>query len=385
MMTETRSLSYIDVLGSDILPQFCDLLDTISLLKLQSVNKFLRASGENCTKWSDRWVWKNESLLESFPKNFIEAFPTLRSTQKTRDGIERCELNSFGLSGRIREKFIMLRNADVMVMRLLFKASLELCPVSDITKLIGSYQNSEVFDHPNPRDCSKGFLHSIFLLSVIIDENNYSYPEPLRIKFLKNILGDLRCCDLLLFENTQYGGNQAPLRSKMTLVDWVLKGGHVNHVARAAFIFAKGKLQYYKWNETLNLLIPIHHPKQRTEYDENDEKEEEGKEEEEEEEEEEHVVNLPNSFGKCSDNSRYISANYPKDEIISPLMEGFMNVSDSIPILNHFSDRHFVRNTIDDIVHEVNKIIFGDLTEEFNENVLRSKVSRMDRTEVSTI
>ena len=374
MMTESRNPSFFDVLGSDILPLLCALLDTISLLKLQSVNKFLRASGEKATKWSDRWVWKNESLLGSFPKNFIEAFPTLRSTQSTREGIVRFELNTLGLSGRVRENFITLRNADVIVMHLLFKVSLELCPLSDITKLIGSYEKSEVSHLPSQLDFSKGFLHSIFLLSVIIDENNDSYPEPFRIKFLENILGDLRCCDFILFENTRHGGNKAPLKGKTTLVDWILKGGHVSHVARAAFIFAKGELQYYKWNETLNLLIPSHHSKQRREVHD----EEDGKVDGD-------VVAATSNCEKCLNKIGDRNAFNPKDEIISPLMEGFMNVSDSKPNLQHYCDRHFVRSTITDMVYEVNKIIFGDLTEEFEENVLRSKVSRMDRTEVSTI
>ena len=90
-------------LNSDILEIINLFLDSISLLKFQSVNHSIRKFSNNNSKiWENRWIWKNEKLENSLPHNLMAK----------------------NIDKKSKDNFIYFRNIDVIFMKLNLKINL---------------------------------------------------------------------------------------------------------------------------------------------------------------------------------------------------------------------------------------------------------------------
>ena len=116
--------NFLFTLNHDIFLILYSFLDTISILKFQAVNHSIRRNLNDEKLWSDRWIWKNENLKNSLPKIFVNNI----------------------LNEKSRQNFILFRNIDVVLMRLIIEISFGIKPLSALTNMLtfdSSYDDPE--------------------------------------------------------------------------------------------------------------------------------------------------------------------------------------------------------------------------------------------------
>ena len=102
-------------LNTDILEIINLFLDSISLLKFQSVNHSIRKFSNNDSKiWENRWIWKNEKLENSLPNNLMAK----------------------NIDKKSKDNFIYFRNIDVIFMKLIIEVTFGIIPFSALTELL---------------------------------------------------------------------------------------------------------------------------------------------------------------------------------------------------------------------------------------------------------
>lgn len=450
-------------LNLDIFLSLFPLLDTISLLNFQAVDKFSRCITEHGQIWLDRWMWRNSKLEGSLPRGFFNDYTSLKfeneevkkrkheraSVSKIKIGhddrkklifgdiigIENnfCDAFNNGASTankvsfrkvenakKYKKDFSLLRNVDVTIIQLILQVVQCVRPLSDLTEYylhtthkflsVNSFSHFlENYRSFQARGDGNRYFHSIYLLTVIIDINSDTYSKEFRVKFLQNILGDVKYNDttqLDIEHSETVGGHDGK-----TSVEVILSSPSIQNIARLAFLFMRSQLQYFKWNDTLHLLSPAYN---RNLAIENKAKpgcgvgtkiyESEGN------------LELSNTGASASSASKIpdstdggnnnIDSSYCGEEKVVTEMkqnentvvesevqaeerftvcEAFMILADSKSTDDQlFCDRAYANRVIDRLVFLVHEKIFQSAVFDHDIDILRSRVSRMDRTYVST-
>ena len=426
-------MSHLLNLSLDSFVNLFTFLDTVSLLRFHGVVKLSRNLTDITSIWTNRWMWKNGNLLESFPmyffhdftklkfvknrssdgkihqiddrkvaKSMTEAFRVLDNEQISfsKDSQRAYEFDIPGNLNKLKADFVKFRNVDVIILKTILKISVDLLSFSDLTDFFvynSASKNSNTMFY-NPEDgtirttnSDVSYFHSLYLLTIIIDQENETYSKEMRINFLKIICGDLKCRDLVYFnENTNHKFSDK-FDMNNSLVDTILCENSIYNIARTACLYVRSQVQFFKWNEVLDHLIPeynrspeyIENKKNNYNNNHNMHKMKNGRNE--------HGVGESRRFGE-ENNLLNIGKKMVVKEVVveeekrNTLQEGFMIIADAkVHGSEAFCDRSYVRDIINAIVSVVHREIFKDLVFRCPRNVLKAKVSRMDRTEVCGI
>lgn len=320
---------------------------------------------------------------------------------------------------KYKRDFSLLRNVDVAIIQLIFQVVQCVRPLSDLTEYylhtthkfssVNSYSHFlESYRSFQARGDGNRYFHSIYLLTVIIDTNSETYSKEFRVKFLQNILGDVKYKDTtqLDIEFSETVGGHAG----KTTVDVILSSSSIQNIARLAFLFMRSQLQYFKWNDTLHLLSPTYNrnlafEKAKIEcgvgpkiYDS-----EENLKSSNTGASVGSVNRIPDS--KDDDNNNNDSSYCGEEKVVTEMKqieivevesefqveerfavcEAFMILADSKSTDDKlFCDRAYTNRVIDRLVFLVHEKIFQGAVFDHDIDILRSRVSRMDRTYVST-
>lgn len=403
-------------------------------------------------------MWRNSKLQGSLPRGFFNDYTSLKfeneevkkrkheraSVSKTKIGPDGSKRPIFGdiigiednfsdafnngassankVSFRKAEDakkhkkdFSLLRNVDVMIIQLILQVVQCVRPLSDLTEYylhsthkflsVNSFSHFlENYRSFQARGDGNRYFHSIYLLTVIIDINCDTYSKEFRVKFLQNILGDVKYNDttqLDIEHSETVGGHDGK-----TTVEVILSSPSIQNIARLAFLFMRSQLQYFKWNDTLHLLSPTYNRNLAFENKTNPECGVGTK-----------IYNkslntaasassgnkIPdnNDDGNNKEDSSYcgeekVVTETKHDEITEveidvqveerfAVCEAFMILADSKSTDDQlFCDRAYANRVIDRLVFLVHEKIFQSAVFDHDIDILRSRVSRMDRTCVST-
>ena len=173
---KNTSTCYFFSLNLDILQIMFTYLDTVSFLKLESVNHNIRIITENNAIWSQLWYWNDEDENQSFPSSFFNDILTpskikilqnnvinnavnivtdtdkIDKSDRTNNFDQRkkdegynqkkslstneSKINNINENNRkTREKFIIFRNVDVVVYNLILKIYSKKKVLSNLTDL----------------------------------------------------------------------------------------------------------------------------------------------------------------------------------------------------------------------------------------------------------
>ena len=430
-------------LNLDIFLNLVAFLDTVSLLNYQAVDKFTRLFTEHGPMWLDRWMWRNRKLQDSLPRGFFDDYTTLkyqneelksRKHERTYGSKWRNEQNNLERDGKKKLKFgeiisisnhpyensndtvhsadsfkkaekgkkykkdfSLLRNVDVTIIQLMLQVVEGVRPLSDLTEYYlhttfnflstNSYSHfMESYKSFQPRGDGNRYFHSIYLLTVIIDINSDTYSPNFRVRFMQNILGDMKYRNTPKLDNecNQFMGGHV----NKTFVQVVLSSPSIQNVARLAFLFLRSQLQSFKWNETLHLLSPVYNRNLKVEnkmkYEAvsitKNNKNEDGSNE----------SDTGPVINSIFDKNDEILIENKENEIIDIVEEERFSICESFMILadskstedQHFCDRVHTNRVIDKLVFIVHEKIFKNAVYDFEIDILRSRVSRMDRTYV---
>ena len=314
-------------------------------------------------------------------------------------------------SAKIYKKdFSLLRNVDVTIIQLILQVVEGVCPLSDLTEYFlhttFTFLSTNSFSHFmesyhsfQAKGNGNRYFHSIYLLTVIIDRNSDTYSSDFRLRFLKNILGDCKYRGTVKSLSTNKGAPRIEeIHDNKTIVEVVLRSSTIQNVARLTFLFLRSQLQYFKWNEMLHLLSPFYNRnckllspigggdtdsmthegdiksvksdseinKILSDIDNNDNI----------------INNIPNGDKAMTTNTENENSKVEVEERFS-ICEAFMILADSKSTEDqHFCDRAFTNRIIEKLVFMVHEKIFQNAVYDFDIDILRSRVSRMDRTYV---
>ena len=313
---------------------------------------------------------------------------------------------------KYKKDFSLLRNVDVTIIQIILQVVEGVRPLSDLTEYYlhttFNFMSTNSFSHFmesyhsfQARGDGNRYFHSIYLLTVIIDRNSDTYSPHFRERFLQNILGDIK------YQNTSrldiectdsVGGHD-----NKTVVKVVLSSPSIQNVARLAFLFLRSQLQYFKWNETLHLLSPSYNRNLKVEnkkkLEANGQMESDEKQREIKKSHTDALVkrlsnhdddNNHHKHDSCFGEVKVVIESKQKeiDETEAAerfsICEAFMILADSKSTEDqHFCDRAFTNRVIDKLVFMVHEKIFQNAVFDLDIDILRSRVSRMDRTYVS--
>ena len=309
-------------------------------------------------------------------------------------------------SAKIYKKdFSLLRNVDVTIIQLILQVVEGVRPLSDLTEyflhttfkflstnslahFMESYHSFQAKGNGNR------YFHSIYLLTVIIDRNSDTYSQDFRLRFLRNILGDCKyrgtMKKLSLDEESSKIGE---IHDNKTVVDVILSSPSIQNVARLTFLFLRSQLQYFKWNEMLHLHSPSYNrdlksPKVGGKIDTT--RHEGVKEDVAGDTGVKKILsnNADNMINNISNGDKTVSTKIEENSNVEveerfSICEAFMILADSKSTEDqHFCDRAFTKRVIDKLVFMVHEKIFQNAVYDFDIDILRSRVSRMDRTYV---
>jgi hypothetical protein len=396
-------------------------LDTVSLLRFLGVAKLSRNLTDITSIWTNRWMWKNGNLLESFPTYFFHGFSKLkfvknRSTYEKRletyseimskTKCDECSSNSANLFNNITQReyeyeipgntnklkadFTVFRNVDVTILEMILKISVDLSSFSDLADFYlynsTTRKNSSTLFHDPENGTIRtmysdvSYFHSLYLLTIIIDHENESYSKEMRRNFLRSVCGDIKCQDLAYFSGNIEDKFSDKFNLNISLVDVILSESSIRSIARMACLFVRSQIHFFKWNETLDLLIPEYNRSPLNIESKN----------------KQNKTRNTGNENKLGEIVRFLPENssvnmgmnkVEKEEVVeestSILQEGFMIIGDAkMNGKDAFCDRSFVRDVINGVVSLAHREIFKGLASKCTRNVLKAKVSRMDRTEV---
>jgi hypothetical protein len=409
-------------------------------------------------------MWRNSKLQGSLPRGFFNDYTSLKfeneevkkrkheraSVSKTKighDGKKRpifgdligiednfCDAFNNGASAankvsfrkaenakKYKKDFSLLRNVDVTILQLILQVVQSVRPLSDLTEYylhtthkflsVNSFSHFlENYRSFQARGDGNRYFHSIYLLTVIIDINSDTYSKEFRVKFLQNILGDVKYNDTtqLDIENSEtVGGHDGK-----TTVEVILSSPSIQNIARLAFLFMRSQLQYFKWNDTLHLLSPTYNRSLAFENKTKPEFEAGTKINHSEENfKSSNTAASASSVNKTPDsndegNNNKDSSYSGEEEVVTDIKqnentvvegevqveerfavcEAFMILADSKSTDDQlFCDRTYANRVIDRLVFLVHEKIFQSAVFDHDIDILRSRVSRMDRTYVSTL
>lgn len=315
-------------------------------------------------------------------------------------------------SAKIYKKdFSLLRNVDVTIIQLILQVVEGVRPLSDLTEYFlhttfeflstnSFYHFMESYHSFQAKGNGNRYFHSIYLLTVIIDRNSDTYSPDFRLRFLRNILGDCKYRGTMKkLSLDEESSNIGEIHDNKTVVDVILSSPAIQNVARLTFLFLRSQLQYFKWNEMLHLLSPSYNRDLKsTKVGGNiDNTRHEGEKEDVESDagvkkilsNNDNVDNNDNMTNNVSNGDKAVStkiknekSNVEVEERFS-ICEAFMILADSKSTEDqHFCDRAFTNRIIDKLVFMVHEKIFQNAVYDFDIDILRSRVSRMDRTYV---
>ena len=429
---EVIQTSYLFNLSLDSFVNLFPFLDTVSLLRFHGVAKLSRNLTDITSVWTNRWIWKNGNLLESFPTYFFQGFTKLKFVKNKSNYNKRYQINpakmtktkcedntstsvrnneettlvgSFqreyeyeipGNANKFRTDFTVYRNVDVTILKMILQVSLDLCSFSDLTDYYmynsTTIKNSETMYHDpengiiRTKKSDVSYFHSLYLLTIITDHENESYSRNIRENFLSSICGDLKCQDLAYFNGNIKHKFSDKFDLNNSLVDVILSENTIISIARMACLFVRSQIHFFKWNETLDLLIPEYNrtpDKIENKSKINNTKKIKNINTRDENQLADITRILPEN-GSVNMCINKVEKEVVADENISILQEGFMIIGDAkMNGKDAFCDRSCVSDVIDTIVSMAHFEIFKDLAFKCRKSTLRSKVSRMDRTEVN--
>jgi hypothetical protein len=409
-------------------------------------------------------MWRNSKLQGSLPRGFFNGYTSLKfeneevkqrkheraSVSKTKIGHDGKKKPIFGdiigiednfsdafnngassankvsfrkaeNAKKYKKDFSLLRNVDVTIIQLILQVVQCVRPLSDLTEYylhtthkflsVNSYSHFlESYRSFQARGDGNRYFHSIYLLTVIIDINSDTYSKEFRVKFLQNILGDVKYKDstqLDIEHSETVGGHDGK-----TTVEVILSSPSIQNIARLAFLFMRSQLQYLKWNDTLHLLSPTYNRNLAIEnkaktgcgvgtkiYDC------------------EGNLKFSNTVASVDLGNRIYDGNYDgnnkedsyycgEEKVVTEIKqnaitevesevqvgerfavcEAFMILADSKSTDDQlFCDRAYTNRVIDRLVFLVHEKIFQSAVFDHDIDILRSRVSRMDRTYVSTL
>ena len=415
-------------LNSDILEIINLFLDSISLLKFQSVNHSIRKFSNNDSKiWENRWIWKNEKLENSLPKNLIAK----------------------NIDKKSKDNFIYFRNIDVIFMKLIIEVTFGIIPFSALTELLlfdsfyevpefemlndcydtkkinndlikkndfcnnidnnnNNNNNSNNDENNNFKDNNHLYkydeisvkkseklenyeelinyrnydnIHCLYLLSILTDFDHTIYSKISKYNFLTNIVDNLTLKDLNLnFENLEVVDSKI---QNLPLVDIILKNNLFLNISKKLFLYVRNLVQKTRWVEL---------------FDENEKMKNK---------EMQHVVK---NFSKMegNTNSENLKNNLLTSQTIEleknmfkkkfMLKDGFTIIADMKDKKNeNFCDRNFLNKTIERLVKLIRLRLFENQIFEnekkiildskgkindFDEIFLKNKINEMDRCKV---
>jgi hypothetical protein len=418
--------SYLFNLSSDSFVIVFTFLDTASLLRFHSIAKLSRSLTDITSVWTNRWMWKNGNLLESFPTYFFRGFSKLKFVKSrspynkrlqtgkvSKMKVEEYGSNSApsndeilfdnashreyeyeipGNTNKLKADFLIFRNVDVTILKMILQVSVDLRPFSDLTDfyLYNSTRKNSSTLYYDPENGTirtvngdVNYFHSLYLLTIIIDHANESYSNEMRVRFLRGVCGDIKCHDLAYFNGNIKDKFSDNFNLNDSVVDVVLRESSIRSIARMACLFARSQIQFFKWNETLDPLIPEYNRSpQSIDYGNKRKNLKKNKNSGNENRPADTIRFIPESNSVDTGMNKV-----EKEEVVeennSILQEGFMIIGDAkMNGKDAFCDRSFVRDVIDAVVSLAHREIFKGLASKCTRNVLKAKVSRMDRTEV---
>ena len=314
-------------------------------------------------------------------------------------------------SAKIYKKdFSLLRNVDVTIIQLILQVVEGVRPLSDLTEYFlhttFTFLSTNSFSHFmesyhsfQAKGNGNRYFHSIYLLTVIIDRNSDTYSPDFRHRFLKNILGDCKYRGTVKSLSTNKGAPKIEeSHDNKTIVEVILRSSTIQNVARLAFLFLRSQLQYFKWNEMLHLLSPSYNRDCElllpTAGGSTDTMAHEGDIEgvksdasvnkilSDNDKNNNVIDNILNGDKAITTKTDNKNSEVEVEERFS-ICEAFMILADSKSTEDqHFCDRAYTNRIIDKLVFMVHERIFQNAVYDFDIDILRSRVSRMDRTYV---
>jgi hypothetical protein len=417
---EDMQTSSLYNLSLDSFVNLFTFLDTVSLLRFHGVAKLSRNLTNITSIWTSRWMWKNGNLLESLPTYFFHGFSKLKFVKNRSTYEKRLETDSEiaktkcdeystnstkfynnitqreyeyeipGSTNKLKADFTAFRNVDVTILQMILKVSVELSSFSDLADFYlynsTTRKNSSTLFHDPENGTIRtmysdvSYFHSLYLLTIIIDHENESYSKEMRINFLRSVCGDIKCQDLAYFSGNIEDKFSDKFDLNNSLVDVILSESSIRSIARMACLFVRSQIHFFKWNETLDLLIPEYNRSPLNIESKNKQNKTRN-------------TGNNNKLGEVipffpENSSENMGMNkVEKEEVVeestSILQEGFMIIGDAkMNGKDAFCDRSYVRDVINGVVSLAYREIFKGLALKCTRNVLKAKVRRMDRTEV---